>query len=471
MRSDSTPVAAVLIALLAFAGYAALRQTYAAGSDSYGYYSLALLFEQGRMTLPVGFDPSRFPAVAPLGYVVDGARVVPTYSPALPFLMFLAMPFGLESFVTPIFGAISVLLAFALLRRHVAGRTALAFTALWAVSPLVVWGSRSMMSDLIAAVFALGILLLHGRERFLWAGLLGGLALAVRPSNALMLLPVAATLALRPAALFRLGLGVAIGALPIAAYDAVQYGSPLRTGYGSFGYLFGTSRFWHHLVFYPATTLGVLSPLVLLGLLPVVSAPRRYAFLAAWFPIFLLFFCCFWPGADYWWQARYMLPSYPALLVLMAIGAEQAGRGWAERGPRDARTAAWAPALLGVAGIACAVAYGLSHDAYTPGDGGEQARASFVLRDALPPDAVVGTVEMSGALRLYGGLETFMWYHEGAEALVDFALGEGRPVYFLFAPPHEENERVAELRERYTLEPSLLLADLWDGTQLWRVVP
>ena len=64
-RADRRPLgahlAAVALALAALALYATFRMEHVGGADSYGYYSLSLLFEQGRMSLPVGLDPLGLP--------------------------------------------------------------------------------------------------------------------------------------------------------------------------------------------------------------------------------------------------------------------------------------------------------------------------------------------------------------------------------------------------------------------------
>jgi hypothetical protein len=468
-RIDRCDLAAAALALLAFAAYAALRQTHVGGSDSWGYYSLTLLFEQGRLSLPVGFDPERFPAVVPLGYTEIDGRVAPSYSPGLPLLMWAMRPFGLEWFVVPAFGAASVWLLFRLARRHVRPTTALAFAALLAASPAHAMASQQVMTDAVAVAFALGVLLLHAGGRFAAAGVWVGLSLAVRPTNVLFFVLVAGSLVLRPRDLLRFGAGFAVGVLPVAIYDQVQFGSPLSTGYGGRGDDFRTDVFPHHAAFYLRATLVQLSPLALLALVPAFRRAREHAFLLAWFPLFFLFYSFFWPGADAWWYTRYLLPSYPALLVLAAIGSERA-RAWVAARGRAARAAsAPASALILAACLAGLLAYGHARNVWAPSDDGSaQARSAFVVRDALPPDAVVGSIELSGTLRLYAGLETFHTGRPGVPALVEFVLGQGRPAYVLVEPWNQQHPGVAALRERFAFEPVLELG-VWPGTRLYRL--
>jgi hypothetical protein len=467
-RIDRADVAGAALALIAFAVYASLRQSHVGGSDSWGYYSLSLLFGQGRLTLPVGFDPVRFPAVAPLGYTVLGERVVPTYSPGLPFLMWMARPVGLDFFVVPLFGAASVWMLFRLGRHFVRPGTALAFATLFAASPALGFSSQRLMSDAVAAGLATAVLLFYAGGRFAAAGVVVGLSLAVRPPNVLFFVLVAGSLLLRPRELARFGTGFAAGVLPIAIYDQVQFGSPLRTGYGGIGAAFRSQVFVHHAAFYLRETLLQLSPLALLALVPAFRRAREHAFLLAWFPVFFLFYSFYWPGADAWWYTRFVLPSYPALLVTAAIGSERV-RAWAAaRVPGVRAAVAPTSALVLLASLAWLLAYGHAKHVYGPDDDGAQARSAFAVRDAVPPDSVVGSIELSGTLRIYGGLETFRTDHESAPELVDFTLSEGHPVYVVVEPWNEQHDGIVALRRHFAFERVLEL-DVWRGTWLYRL--
>jgi len=470
-RVDRTDLAALAITALALAVYAALRQTHVGGADSWGYYSLSLLFGEGRLTLPVGFDPARFPSVVPLGYTELGGSAVPTYSPGLPFLLWMARPVGLDFFVVPIFGAASVWMLYRLGRHHVRPGTALAFATLFAASPALGFASQQLMSDAVSAGLAVAVLLLHAGGRFAAAGVVVGLSLAVRPTNALFFVLVAGSLALRPRDLIRFGAGFAVGVLPIAIYDQVLYGAPWRTGYsGSSAGSFGSRNFAHHSVFYLRETILQLSPLSLLALVAAFRSGRQHAFLLAWFPIFFLLYSFYPPGADAWWYTRYPLPSYPALLVAAAIGSEHVRAGIAARFP--AARAAVAPASAGVllAALAWLLAYGDAHHLYGPDDGSAQARSTFVIRDVVPPDSVNGSVNLSDTLRLYGGFETFRTDFASATEFAAFALAEGRPVYVLVEPWNQEHDVIVALRERFAFERVLEL-DVWRDTWLYRLSP
>jgi hypothetical protein len=462
--------AAVALALVAFAVYGTFRSKYGVGADSYGYYSLSLLFEQGRLSLPVGLDPERFRSVAPLGYVAKHGRVLPTYSPGYPFLMLALRPLGLDLFVTPLLGAASIVLLHLLCLRFVSPPTALFFAALWAVSPIGVWASTALMSDGVATFFALLALLLYTRQRFGQAGLVVGLSLAVRPANALMFFVMAAALCLRPRELLRFGALFALGVAPIAWYDEVQFGAPTRTGYGSMASGFRTDVFGHHAWFYLRYTLVVLSPLVLLALVPLATAFRRHAFWLAWFLAFWLFYSFYWPGADAWWYTRFLLPAYPALLVLAAVGTETSVRWLRGRLAARARLLPPALALVAAAVLAGLLAFGARHHLFEADKAASQVRDCQAIRAAVAPEAVVGSVEFSGSLRLYGGLETFRWDHETAVETIHHVLGLGRPVYVVVEPWHWEHELLLELQEHFALEKALPLT-AWADTFLWRVTP
>ena len=101
------------------------------------------------------------------------------------------------------------------------------------------------------------------------------------------------------------------------------YGSPFNSGYGSAGQLYSVASIWPNLQRYPVWLVQSHSPLSLLFLLPLVMWKRldadwtgvRLAYLligATWLS-YLPYF-----AFEEWWYLRFMLPSIPAMLVLIA---------------------------------------------------------------------------------------------------------------------------------------------------------
>src|SRR6185436_1727007 len=134
--------------------------------------------------------------------------------------------------------------------------------------------------------------------------------------------------------------GVAPFVLVVALLQNAMYGSPLRSGYGNLSFLFRLEHVWPNLQRYPVWLLQTETPLVLLAL----AAPwlirdqfaRRRSFWLLAFAVAV--FACYIPYEvfDAWWYLRFVLPAYPALLVLTAVGLMallgRAGTVWQHTG-------------------------------------------------------------------------------------------------------------------------------------------
>ncbi|MBP0001978.1 MAG: hypothetical protein J7641_23795 [Cyanobacteria bacterium SID2] len=457
------------LVVFAFLVYSIFRTQYVGGADSYGYYSLALLLAKGKLTLPTLLDPVQFPAVAPLGYMADGDRVVPTYSPGYPFLMAIASFLNLESFVTPIVGALSIVLVYACTYHHVSRRgIALFFAAVWAFSPIVVWGSTSIMSDLIASCFGLLAYYALLKDKPAISGLVIGLSLTVRPTNGLLLIIFAIPLLGTWHTLLRYVLGFGVGAIPVAVYNSLQFGLPWKTGYGNIRDGLSGDVFLHHSAYYLRQTFRVFTPIVLLAVVPLWQNFRRYGYLAVWFVAYWVFYSFWWPGADAWWYTRFLLVGYPPLLILSAIGLEtvfdRLDRSWS--GSKK-----FLPKLATVLGIFMFVHF------YLFSAGKAQFRiekqSSFFNDSAkvtsiVPANSLVGTVEFSGALRLYSNLETFRWDHESATKVIDYAQANQLPVYLIIEPWHWEHPQLEPIKQKHQLERVEKLS-IWADTYLHEV--
>ncbi|MFT3829526.1 MAG: hypothetical protein QM691_07450 [Opitutaceae bacterium] len=145
--------------------YVHYRQRYIGGTDSFGYYELGHLFARGRIHLPLAAAVADSPAAIPLGFGPSPGGAIPLYPPGYPLLLAVASWFGLEFFVTPLVGIVSIVLLYRTAREFAGRWPALAVAALWAFLPIVLFGATYVMSDLVAAVPLLGSYLLYRRER------------------------------------------------------------------------------------------------------------------------------------------------------------------------------------------------------------------------------------------------------------------------------------------------------------------
>src|SRR5256884_539484 len=212
----------------------------AGGSDSSGYVNGARLLAEGRAREPIrglarlGLSSDFAPVFTPLGYTAarQPGTMAPSYPPGLPLHMALAAlltgwsrgPF----FVSPIAGLVCLVLLYALGRElDLPPPLALAGCALLAFNPTFVFQTLQPMSDVLATAWALAAVLAAYRARggsVLWAAAAGaafGVGVLVRPTNALVLLPLLVALPARAGS----WLSFAAGGVPFPAFP-FPYGAP-----------------------------------------------------------------------------------------------------------------------------------------------------------------------------------------------------------------------------------------------------
>ncbi len=325
----------------------------AGGSDSAGYVGSARLLSRGEFAtavrVPEGIDLDRRTAAVfiPLGFAQgrELGTMSPSYPAGLPVHMaMLARLFGERIgpfLVVPIASAVALALLYRMGRElGLSERLALFCTLILAISPTWLLLSLQPMSDVPATTWALATLLMALRARGdgRWAAGAGfalGMAVVVRPSNALLVLPLAFALPWRWKRIVAFGLGGLPVLVALLAYNWVSYGSPVLSGYGPASQadlMFRVEYFpvrFRHYGYWTAVALGPWIPLAWLGSMAVRDRSfRDRLLLVAWFaPPFL--FHCFYMPYDPWWFTRFFLPAFPALLIGAAwvFGAIAARRG------------------------------------------------------------------------------------------------------------------------------------------------
>ncbi len=482
VNSDSSPrpnptrrsapfllLAVLAVALLAF--YAVFAQRYVGASDWYGYYQEGVLFRHGRVTLPTELPAAAYPAQAPLGFIVDRGRTISQYTPGYPVLLALAGLAGLDFYVTPLVGFLSCVLMFRIIRRRTDPWTALLFALLWSLSPIVIWGSTQLMSDLVAATSLMLVYELCLARKPAWAGAAFVFAVAVRPTDGLfvLLLPV-----LLPGwrGRIRAVLGGLAPAVAYGAYNLVNFGAPWKTGYMDVRSDILAGFAGRNLAFYGTRLLAEVGPLaLLLAVAGFVRLPKRGWIHAAWFSLFIGFYV-FWryPGNDStWWWFRFVLPGLPPVFVLAADGFACMRRTLA-----GGRLAGSAPALSAAVVLALLVApveslrFCRREDVIKSTKGIEYRN---IVRDAerlMPPGAWLGSVEFSGSTRLYTHLGSFMSTQGDAPALVARLIHDGKAVYLLVEPWNATNATITTLLQRYHGQQTHRFG-LWGGVTLYRL--
>jgi hypothetical protein len=428
-KSRLLPLLATTFLLVGY-GYFLVRNTAfsVGGSDSSGYMNTARRLVDGTLVGPprtlvrYAISNELLQIFIPLGFV-EGPRpgtMAPYYPSGFPAHMAAAaLLLGWQRgpfLVAPFAALLSVPLFYLLARELSLSRAwAAAATAVFAAWPVLIGQAIQPMSDATATLWALAAVLcaVKARRRNAWAlgaGAALGIAVLVRPTNALLAIPLAFALpvTLRALALFLTG-GVPFAAA-LAAYDLHCYGSPLQSGYGKTGLLGAVAlgNFPPRSRHYGGWILRSLTPLIPIAWFGFAAdrraAWRDRALLLSWFACFFLFYCLYEPY-DSFWFVRFLLPGVPGLI----LGAFLAARDLAMRLPQRR----WLTAI-GVASLLVVFwtearstrAVGLlntaRYESVYPEICGWAART-------LPARSVVMSMAASGALEHYTDLAYARW--------------------------------------------------------------
>jgi hypothetical protein len=436
----------------------------AAGADSYGYVSQALLWARGN---PVQFQthlafeapwPDAERTFCPLGYRPShiSGLVVPTYSPGLPLQMAaLTRLFGPNALwlAVPLLGGLVVWatyrLGLGICRQKL---SALLAAVLVACSPVFLVQLMQPMSDvpttawwLLAVVAALEASPIGA----LGAGVAASLGILARPNLALLLLPVcayaygAASFPSRRGfvrvALFAAGAvpGVALA----AAIHTVLYGSPIRSGYGPLNGIYDVANAADNLMRYPAWLYSSHSIFVFLGLCSVPAAALlpaldrdqrhhllRHGLLGLGFAGTVFLSYLFYQPFDHWTVLRFVLPAIPVLIVLALTTVDTIARMVSPLARSVAMTL-----------VACTLptyylSFAVHGEAFALKGGYRElyVDAADRIRMATPASAAVIGLLQSGSLRLYANRLTLR-YDDIPEGSLGQAISllnrSGHPTY------------------------------------------
>jgi hypothetical protein len=421
---------AVVIAIGALLYFAHYRVRYIGGCDSPAYF-----LESGRLRgLDVGLarDPAvpQQAALVPLCMVEHAGVVRSFFPPGFSLLLAGAGALGLEFYVTPLSGALSGLLLFLVARPRVGPALALATMMAWLGAPLLLWGSTAVMSDMPATTLLLGALFAADQRKTSTSGLLVGCAMGVRPETALF---VPALIAFFPsrAEVWRLSLGLGAAGLGWLAFFLASFGS-LHLPYSSnLTELYG-ENFGRQIMFLLIETARQHGPVMVLAMVALVRSSRVCLPYLLWFAPFVVLHALWRVPYEAWWHARFVLPALPALFLLAAIGAASLR----DTLRNDAVRYALSTTVLAAYLMWCFTFEPASIHRFTAWDE-RYASESRRVAARLPQNALVGAVNYSASLRYYGKVETFLWCHPDAPALIRWALDVGRPVYAVVEGPVE----------------------------------
>jgi hypothetical protein len=445
--------------------------TYAVGgSDSHCYVGQADLFAHGRVSIdePLGREapwPDAPLTVAPAGFVPRPGRPgesVPICPPGYPLVMAVMMRAGARGavfWVVPVLGALLVGAAGSiatLAGGRACGAIAAALTAL---SPVLLYQVVQPMSDVPAAAWwllAIAFALRPGAAAAGLAGLASAAAIATRPNMAPLAAVIAASLLWAPrplgrpikrAALFCAA--AAPGAAAVGLLQWVMLGSPLRSGYGSIALLFSWTRIATNLSDYASWFLATQTALPLAGFAALflrgapAVAREPLAIVSRWrlrvlAAVAAVTLGCYLPYLSFtsWWYLRFLLPAIPLVIALFAVVLIAI----LERVPVALRVPALFPFVMGLLALQLNAARTGAVFQLVQIERRFPVAGTFVAT-ALPPAAVVITLQQSGAVRFYSGRSVLMWQPLRRDWLgraITFLYGQERPPYLLIESSEED---------------------------------
>lgn len=199
----------------------------------------ARIFAQGHASAPA---PERVEFFIGQFLLQHDGRWFSQYPPGHPALLALGLRAGVPWLINPVAHALTVLVVYGIARRLLGERSGKLATLLFALSPFVLLMSGSYMNHVTVALFlALAfyavLRVVHDGAPARWmavAGLALGFAALIRPlDSAAWAAVLAAWVAMRQEWKLALALGAmfAAAASPLAAYNALTTGHPLRFGY------------------------------------------------------------------------------------------------------------------------------------------------------------------------------------------------------------------------------------------------
>lgn len=458
--------AAWVLSLSAFVGYAAIRHRYVGGCDTAAYLSMSYVLRGMDAHLQSSMDPAQYPALVPLCHQLVGGKIVGVFPFGYPVLLAIAGAVGVETWINPGLGALGVGLVYLATAPLAGRRIALSLAVLWAVTPIVIWASTQLMSDLPAATLGLLSYVLLSRRSVATSGAVLGFSAGIRPTNLLLLLPLALSQP-RPRSLIRLAVSTAAVSLAWILLGWALIGHVLPTQYTSDNWHnLGLERFGAQLLFLVSETASALWPMVALALVGLWRRPKRCAPLLIWLAAFILLYACWRHPYDAWWRTRFVLPAYPAIFLMAAHGAAELA-AWLDH--RWRRACSYG-ALLAIGALAYHnLAFADRHGLVTTR--GERAYYEDARRVAaqVPRDSLVGAINFTIPLRLYAGLESFDYRRPSAVALVEAATRAGRSAYAVIEPDMFEHEGVRALQERFRFV-SVANLTCWHGLVLHRLL-
>ena len=424
------PLAIALVAAVGVVAIGFRWGTYAAGgSDSSCYALMADAFASGRLQ-PTSALAAQAPwpdaarTFTPGGFLPSDTRPSASAPICAPGFSLLLAPLvavgGREALfgLTPIAGGLLVVCTF-LAGRALGGAAAGASAAaLVAASPALLYQVVQPMNDVATSALWMAAFAALVSRRWPLAGVSCGLALLVRPNLLPLALVAIVWLAIvgGRSAIVRFGAAASPFLALVLGLNAALYDGPLKTGYGQASQLFSASavpvmapRYLGWLV-----DTHTLFPFLALAA-PFVAPHGRRADM--WLAIALSVVTCVlyssYTPFDDWSYLRFLLPAIALMLVLASSVLVRAiERVVPRHGPARAGQCIQFGATCAVTAAIVVFCLRAAEDRLVFDLRFLEQRfrsAGHVVRDVLPPGAVVLSVWDSGAVRFHGRKEALSW--------------------------------------------------------------
>jgi hypothetical protein len=198
--------------------------------------------------------------------------------------------------------------------------------------------------------------------------------------------------------------------LAVAVINTMLYGAPWSAGHGSLGELYSWTFAGQNLIDYSKWLWATETPFIALSLMPLI-AWRRSGLSRAAYGFVVSFIAAVWLSYVFyrvyglWLYLRFLLPIIPLLIVLASVGLAMAVRRISDRGGQIAL------ALL-IVTAALTLRVGVIRGEQVLGhwrEGVPYTSVGEYVRQRLPSNAVVFTVQHSGSIRYYADRLTLRW--------------------------------------------------------------
>jgi hypothetical protein len=489
------PLVLAVVAMGAYVLFLGSRVgAYAGGADSSGYLNSARLLGDARvrtsLRVVAGIPAAelRSYAYVPLGFRPRGdGEMAPTYPIGLPIAVLATASFtgwDLAPHVTMVCHALLGVGLMYWLGWAVGlprGWAALG-TLMLATSPQYLFSSLTLMSDTPAMVWSTVAVLLawYSRTDARWAAVAGAVlatAVLVRPTNILVLAPVAVCLGLSLRRWTWLCAGGAPGAVLLLLYNLSAYGHALETGYGDTRRLFRLANVPASLNNYLAWFPVVLTPIVVLAAgLPVLwrRSPRLVAMLVLWISPFCIVYAFYYHTHETWWYLRFLLPVFPPLIAgALLVGRRLLDLWPTSLSPNGIRNrSVLAGLVIGASILSHNLVWGGRLHATEVGRGERvYVEVTDWARTHLPRNSVIIAMQTTGAFFFYTEFPILRWdsLDRGTfHAIVTALEARGQPLYAVLFPSEVERRvLIDKLPGEWTLVGTVRYVTIWrfDGSQ------